>query len=149
MKTRHYLKSFYKGRRGERGATAVEFALVAPVFLMFMLGIVDLGRFFWVKSLMEYSVGQTARYAMVNPSTSQAALEQYASDEISTLMTGITFSADAPNTDTEIGLNADGTKKYTVTHRTIKATYTFSFMMPLVTIADVELLSATRTPVNE
>lgn len=149
MKTRRYLKSFYKSRRGERGATAVEFALVAPVFLMFMLGIIDLGRLFWVKSLMEYSVGQTARFAMVNPSTSQAALEQYATDEISTLMTGITFVADAAGTDVETGLNADGTTNYTVTHRTITATYTFSFMMPLVAIDDLDLSSSTRTPVNE
>lgn len=149
MKTRRYLKSFYKGRRGERGATAVEFALVAPVFLIFILGIMDLGRLFWVKSLMEYSVGQTARFVMVNPSTSQAALEQYATDEIATLMTDITFVADVPGADTETGLNADGSTNYTVTHRTITATYTFSFMMPLVTIADLDLISSTRTPVNE
>jgi len=53
MKTKRYTKSCYKSRRGERGATAVEFALVAPVFLMFVLGIVDLGRLFFVKSVME------------------------------------------------------------------------------------------------
>lgn len=149
MKTRRYLKGFYKGRRGERGATAVEFALVAPVFLMFILGIIDLGRLFWVKSLMEYSVGQTARFVMVHPSTPQADLEQYASDEIATLMTGITFVADAPDTDIETGLNADGSTNYTVSHRTITATYTFSYMMPFITMADLDLISSTRTPVNE
>ena len=146
MKIRRYLKSFYKGRRGERGANAVEFALVAPVFLMFMLGIVDLGRLFWVKSLMEYGVGQTARHAMVNQTDSEAQLEQKARDEVSTLITGIGFIAVKEDV-TE--LSADGTTSHTVSYRTIKATYTFEFMTPIVTMDDLELTTSTRTPVNE
>src|SRR5579884_3784762 len=36
-----------------RGATAVEFALVAPVFFMFILGLIELGRGMMVQSLLE------------------------------------------------------------------------------------------------
>ncbi|HEY9163605.1 MAG TPA: TadE/TadG family type IV pilus assembly protein [Magnetovibrio sp.] len=138
MKSRRYLKEFVQGRRGERGATAVEFALVAPVFLLFVLGIIDLGRLFYVKNIMQYAVEQTARYAMVHPTASQVSLETYAENQAESLFSGITFIADAPGTDVVGGVN----------YRSITATYTFSYMMPLITVGDVPLSSSSRTPVN-
>lgn len=138
MKRRRYLKSFIKGRRGERGVTAVEFALVAPIFLLFVLGIIDLGRLFYVKNLMQYAVEQTTRYAMVNPSASPATLEAYAQNQISGMFTGIVFTADTPGSDVAGGVN----------YRTVSAGYTFNYLMPLVTLSDVPLAASSRTPVN-
>lgn len=128
-------KQFIRGKRGSRGATAVEFALVAPVFLFFVLGIIDLGRLFFVKNLMQYATEQTARYAMVNPALSEADLEVYAEDEIATLFSGITFTADMETLDG-------------VEFRTITAEYTFSYMMPLIALSDVPLSAKSRTPIN-
>lgn len=141
LKNRRYLKGFIKGRRGERGVTAVEFALVAPVFLMFMLGIIDLGRLFWVKNLMQYAVEQTTRFAMVNPSATQNALEAYADGQVSGLFTGITFTADAPGTDVDVTTG--------VYYRTVSASYSFNYLIPLVTLSDIPLSASSRTPVNE
>lgn len=138
MKSRRYLKGFVQGRRGERGATAVEFALVAPVFLLFVLGIIDLGRLFYIKNIMQYAVEQTARYAMVHPTASQVGLETYASAQADPLFAGITFIADVPGTDVVGG----------VSYRSISASYTFSYMTPLITVNDVALSSNSRTPVN-
>lgn len=132
------LRGFTQGRRSERGATAVEFALVAPVFLLFVLGIMDLGRLFYIKNIMQYSVEQAARYAMVNPTITQIALETYAENQAATLFTGITFAADAPGTDVAGG----------VTYRTITADYTFNYMIPLMPAEDVPLNVISRTPVN-
>jgi Flp pilus assembly protein TadG len=138
MKGRRLLRGFTQGRSGERGATAVEFALVAPVFLLFVLGIMDLGRLFYIKNIMQYAVEQAARYVMVNPTISQTALETYAENQAATLFSEITFTADAPGTDV-VG---------EVTYRTISADYTFNYMMPLMPVGDVPLNVISRTPVN-
>lgn len=132
------LRGFFQKHCGERGATAVEFALVAPVFLLFVLGIMDLGRLFYIKNIMQYAVEQAARHAMVNPTITQTALETFAENQAATLFSDITFSADAPGTDVAGG----------VTYRTITADYTFSYMLPLMPAGDVPLNVISRTPVN-
>lgn len=50
--------------RDERGASAVEFALVLPVFLLFLLGIIDVGRFIWAVNENEKAVQIGARWAV-------------------------------------------------------------------------------------
>jgi len=55
-----------------RGATAVEFALVAPVFFMFILGLIELGRGMMVQSLLENAARAGVRTGIVEgTSTSQ------------------------------------------------------------------------------
>ena len=49
-----------------KGATAVEFALVVPVFLVMVMGVVEVGRVLWIKATMQHAVEQTTRYFMVN-----------------------------------------------------------------------------------
>lgn len=129
------LRRFTKGKRSTRGATAVEFALVAPVFLLFVLGIIDFGRLFWVKNMMQYATEQTARYAMVTPSASLSALEAYADDQASGMVDGITFVAATETIDD-------------IDYRTITASYSFEFMMPLIG-STLALSAKSRTPVNE
>lgn len=135
------LKGITKARgavHNDHGATAVEFALVAPVFLIFMLGIFDLGRLFFIKNIMQSTVEQSARYAMVNPSATQSALEAYTLARANSMFKGITFVADAPGADVVAGVN----------YRTITATYGFSYMTPLVTVGVVSLTAKSRVPVN-
>ena len=120
--------------RDDRGSVVVEFAILAPVFLIFIVGIIDFGRLFWIKSTMQFAVEQTSRYAMVNPNATTAALETYASSEASTL-SGITFTA---TTSTISGMN----------FRTIEATYVFSFLIPAIPIGDITLAAKSATPVN-
>ena len=72
------------GRRGgairacRRGATAVEFALVVPVFLAMTIGVVEMGRALWIKATMQHAVELTTRYFMVNNSATDATLQTYA-----------------------------------------------------------------------
>jgi Flp pilus assembly pilin Flp len=51
--------------RGNSGATAVEFAIVAPLLFLVMFGIIELGRAWWTKSSLQYAVERTARYYAV------------------------------------------------------------------------------------
>lgn len=60
----HLWKKF-RFRRDEEGATAVEFALVAPIFLVFVLGIMDLSGFYFVQGQLQNAVEQASRQIRV------------------------------------------------------------------------------------
>jgi Flp pilus assembly protein TadG len=51
-------------RRRQRGASAVEFALIAPVLFLLLLLALDLGISLWVNLTMQYAVREGARYAV-------------------------------------------------------------------------------------
>jgi hypothetical protein len=51
-------------RNKERGASAVEFAIIAPVLFFLLMAIVDLCALFWVNLTMQYAVREGARYAV-------------------------------------------------------------------------------------
>ena len=54
--------------RDRTGATAAEFALVLPLLLIFLLGIVDVGRWLWVYNEAQKATQMGARLAVVgNP----------------------------------------------------------------------------------
>lgn len=93
-----------------RGATAVEFGIVFPLFLIMTLGIMEMGRAMWIKSSMQYAVERTARYYMVNNSKTTAELAAYADAELDAVGVtyGVTFTATldtstTPDTMTVIG----------------------------------------------
>ncbi|MGN7932785.1 TadE/TadG family type IV pilus assembly protein [Sphingopyxis sp. 22461] len=51
--------------RDERGGPAAEFALVLPLILLFLLGIIDVGRFAWEVNRAEKATQTGARWAAV------------------------------------------------------------------------------------
>lgn len=51
--------------RDERATSAVEFALVVPLMLLFLLGIIDVGRFIWNLNQAEKATQIGARWAVV------------------------------------------------------------------------------------
>lgn len=55
----------HPGTRKEKGAVAVEFALVLPVFLMLVLGIFEFGRAFNIQVSLSEAARESARYAAV------------------------------------------------------------------------------------
>jgi Flp pilus assembly protein TadG len=54
-------------RRGERGTSVLELALVLPVLLMLVFGTVDFGRAVYVKNALANSARDAARYATIDP----------------------------------------------------------------------------------
>ena len=50
-----------KFAKDSRGSTAVEFAIVAPLFLMTMFSIFEVGWFFFANSVVDATVGDAAR----------------------------------------------------------------------------------------
>jgi hypothetical protein len=71
--------------RDERGATAVEFALTAPIFFMVLFGIIEGGLLMWTQLGLQHGVEMAARCAGINKTAcgnnndiqSYAALQAY------------------------------------------------------------------------
>lgn len=69
------LKWFWKDTRG---ATAVEFGMVAVLMLVTLFGIIELGRIFWTQNAVQSAVELTARRFIVSTSMTDAELQTYA-----------------------------------------------------------------------
>jgi Flp pilus assembly protein TadG len=70
MSTRQRIRTIVARRAGnggrrQRGAVIVEFALVAALYLVLILAIVEFGILFWVNLTMQYAVREGARCAIV------------------------------------------------------------------------------------
>jgi len=121
-----------------KGATAVEFALIAPVFLIMVIGVFELGRAMWIKASMQYAVEETTRYAIVNTGASTSTLAAYAQSAYSSSginITGATFNASQATS---------GGKTYV----TITGSFNFSVLVPIVPMPDVTLSAKSRIPIS-
>jgi len=58
------------GRRRQRGQGLVEFAIVLPVIVLVVLGLLDLGRAIYTYNTLAQAARQAARTAIVNQTTS-------------------------------------------------------------------------------
>lgn len=61
--------------RCEGGAAAVEFAIVCSILLMLLIGILELGRAFFVQNQISFLADGAVRRLMVQPETDAAQLE--------------------------------------------------------------------------
>ncbi|WCT74599.1 TadE/TadG family type IV pilus assembly protein [Sphingomonas naphthae] len=66
--------------REQRGATAVEFAFVAPIFLMFLLLLLEGARMMWTQGALQEAAASAARCSAVKSSScnSDALVKSYA-----------------------------------------------------------------------
>ena len=80
-------------RRSERAASAVEFALVLPLLLLLLFGIIDAGRFMWEVNQAEKATQVGARMAIVTDPVSPGLIDaDFAS---ATVPTGELIPADS------------------------------------------------------
>src|SRR5688572_453388 len=70
--------------RDNRAASAAEFALVLPLLLLFLLGMLDVGRLMWTWNRAEKATQMGVRYAV-------------ATDMVPTGLVTYSFSADPPD----------------------------------------------------
>ncbi len=68
--------------RDQQGASAVEFALIAPVFFLFVFGIIAFGLLFWTQVGLQHGAEMAARCASINttlcPNSNPSAITNYA-----------------------------------------------------------------------
>lgn len=105
----------HKLREGE-GNTAVEFALLAPVFLLMFLGIVEFGRLLWTQSSLQHAVEAAARYAAINYPTCSS------TSQTTTYAAGKVFGQTVPASDFTLTCATCGTR--------VSATLSFTPVVP-------------------
>lgn len=95
---RSFLPSRIAGRDPEGGAALVEFALVLPVLLVLLLGMLDFGKAFnyWIDQT--HLANEGARWAAVNKNPGGGSLQQYVRSQANTpeLRDGGTASVAGP-----------------------------------------------------
>jgi len=91
-------KFLHRIHRDEDGAALVEFALVLPVLLVLLFGLVDFGKAFnyWIDET--HLANEGARWAVVNKNPGSGTLQEYIRDQANTpeLRTGGTSSVADP-----------------------------------------------------
>ena len=59
------IDKYLKILKDRRGTAFVEFGLLAPIFFLVIVGIVDFGRMMWLSNSVEHAATEGARYAAV------------------------------------------------------------------------------------
>ena len=87
---------FLRFARGASGAVAVEFALMLPVYIVFVLGVMEFGRWIWIRNTMEMAAESAARYGAITSGATDASIEtQAATYLIGIAPASVTFNATA------------------------------------------------------
>jgi Flp pilus assembly pilin Flp len=96
MMTR-FLQNLHCSRRGflrdKRGVSAVEFALVAPIFLLLLSGTVELGGMLYTRFQLNSAVSAAATYSVLNGSTLTAATAPTLATNAAAVVAGNTASS--------------------------------------------------------
>lgn len=90
------------GKRGDAGAAMVEFALVVPLLLLLVVGIIQFGRAFSMQIQLSGAANDGARYLSVNSTDASGARDRAraAAANLSLTNAEITVVATAPCTPT-------------------------------------------------
>lgn len=122
--------------RDERGAVALEFALVIPFMMLVVFGIIDMSRIYYTLNEMSSAVREGARYAAVleDPTAGEADVKRVVRSM------AYTFGGDSL-TDADVTLDFNGSIV------TVKARYVFKPVTPLLDLVDLAELPIERQAV--
>ncbi len=140
------MKKMRKIFRCRRGASAVEFALVAPVFLLLIAVIFEFGRVMWIKNTMQYAVEEAGRYAMVNSTAiiaNSISYEIYIQNTLGPSKVVGAFSSDVSFTTLYDAL----TDPNAITMQ-ITANYTYAPLVSIIPSVSVPLSAMSKVPLN-
>jgi Flp pilus assembly protein TadG len=112
----------------QRGAAAVEFAIISPMFFALLLSVVDIGKYMWTLNTMQYAIDEAVR---------AGAIQELTDSQIEARVTRalVPISGGSPVTV----LAESGSSSVTVT-----ASSTYKFFFPISAIisgADISLRS--------
>jgi Flp pilus assembly protein TadG len=144
-------------RRRQRGQALPEFALIAPLFFLFLFGIIEAGRFVFYYEILNNATREGARYAIVNgdnsldcptgpPATPKKACDTAGDDVVQKVR------------DAAIGVLGTGVAVTPVWHDpanngrgstvTVTATYSYSSLIPIVPLPNITVQAESSLVVN-
>ena len=84
--------------RDRTGAAAIEFAIVAPVFLMMLFGSFEFGLNIYLRSVLEGSMQQAGRNSTLQTAQSnQSTIDAYVSNQVHNILPNATVTFDREN----------------------------------------------------
>ncbi len=102
--------------RASRGTTALEYGLVMPVLLLFLLGIMDMGRLMWIYAGLNRGVEAASRCAAVDSATCGTTAQ------IQAAAAAAVWGAAIPSSAFSVSTASCGTQ--------VSASYSFTFFTP-------------------
>lgn len=138
MIMKHLLQSAQRTLNDRRGASAVEFALICPVMIMMLFGVLETGRVLHTKSSLQRGVEIAARYTMVNQTATASELQTVA------------FGDYAPTGDggTKPSIKIAQVTLSGVDFMVISATLDHTMSIPLLSSRKIGLSAESRVPLE-
>lgn len=122
--------------RDERGVNAIEFAMVFPVFVAMLFGVIQMGLAIYFSSSIQYTLERTARAAMLDGDISAGALQQQFNTQL------------AEFTDKNIEIDYSTENAGGVEIVVLKTNYLHVFEIPLVPHFEIAFPVEVRVPVT-
>ena len=116
------------------GTAAIEFAIILPLFLSFMLGVIEVAQAVYSQGVMRYAIQEVSRTIMVDSSLSASQVETAVTDKLDGLNAADILSVTATLVD-----NLDMTETLT-----LEVSYKYDFEVPLVTTIPLTFDSKTE-----
>jgi Flp pilus assembly protein TadG len=118
-------------RNRERGAAAVEFALVLPILLTLTLGAIDFGWFFYIDQLVTNAAREGARAGtLVAPTAAAATAENAAQTAAESYLTKVSLSATGVEASLDTSVAGTQGIKVVISYPVGSLTGFFSTVMP-------------------
>jgi Flp pilus assembly protein TadG len=122
--------------KSEDGASALEFALIFPLFAAMLFGTVQMGMAYYFAGSVQYALERAARTRMVT--------------DMSSSQMQAAFDAElAPFTDDTYPLSYSVDSSGDVPIATLSATYTFAVVIPFVPSFNITFPVITKVPVAD
>jgi len=90
------------------GTTAIETAIIFPVFFLFLFAIIEAGTLFWTQSALQSAVEAAARCAAINTKVcgTTSAVQDYAASQVPGLVVSSTsFSVTTPGCGHQVSIS--------------------------------------------
>ena len=122
---------------GSRGATAVEFALVALPFVILMLGLIEFGRALHIRNGLDNAADRAQRQIIIDATATSTSL---------TTSARATFLAGDPGK--LLVVLSEGTSGST-TYRTVELSYTMTLLVPIPMSGDIVLSTHRKVALSD
>lgn len=118
------------------GNAAIEFGMAIPIFLLFVFGTVEVGRFMWSEHALNYAADQAARFALANPSASNNDVKTYAESQVMTVK------------GSEVTVTVANELLDGIDYLNVTVTYPFQTLLPYVPLGPYTLTRVSRIPLK-
>ena len=133
----------HRRRNNLAGQAAVEFAMTAVVLFLLTFGIMNFAMAIYAYNLVSYAAREGSRYAAVRGSSSPAPV---AASDVTSFVRGETSGLNPTNMTITTSWLPDNNPGSFVQ---VEVQYTFSFLMPLVTLPSVTLESTSQLVITQ